>query len=472
MSSRPSPLRAKSLSFVHYEELRRSIRNSPRCCETPDLLSEEELQALWFAGSFGREFITTKGEQVSIIQFGEWNHAAGPDFRHAAVSIGDQKAVGPIELDCHPADWELHGHAQNPAFEKVVLHVVFATGRQTHFTRSPQGREIPCVVVPQDTLEAGLDKPVYACADSRLGRCAEPLRHLSVERVNYLLQEAASFRMNRKARALQCLEEIHGFEDALWQSLARALGYGPNKLVMTLLGQRVSRRLLRSLRTHAQREAVLFGVAGFLSPDLHQKAHPGSRQFLSALWRDWWKLRAKHEPDRAKAFRWQLSGIRPSNHPHRRLAALAAASVGWNRLSRPAQHRSRTYLERLRTRLAGLDHPFWANRYTLRSQPTKKPIALCGENRATEFVVNYSVPRWWFNDPEAAWDYLQTLRSSVVSDPVRRAATRLFGNRRDRRQFLRHAWQHQALLQLYHDFCLQDSSDCEDCPFPEQLQIW
>jgi hypothetical protein len=26
----------------------------------------------------------------------------------------------------------------------------------------------------------------------------------------------------------------------------------------------------------------------------------------------------------------------------------------------------------------------------------------------------------------------------------------------------------QGLLQIYEDFCLQDNSDCAQCPFPEQ----
>jgi hypothetical protein len=30
----------------------------------------------------------------------------------------------------------------------------------------------------------------------------------------------------------------------------------------------------------------------------------------------------------------------------------------------------------------------------------------------------------------------------------------------------------QALLQVYRDFCLEDTSDCAHCPFPEQLSQW
>ncbi len=33
-------------------------------------------------------------------------------------------------------------------------------------------------------------------------------------------------------------------------------------------------------------------------------------------------------------------------------------------------------------------------------------------------------------------------------------------------------YQQQALLQIYDDFCLVDVSECDDCPFPEQLRQW
>jgi hypothetical protein len=102
------------------------------------------------------------------VQFGEWNHAAGPDFLHAAVEIDGAKHTGPLELDPHAADWEAHRHAENPAFREVVLHVVFAAGRKAHFTRSSDGREIPCVVISPDLLDEALDHPLHARAASNM----------------------------------------------------------------------------------------------------------------------------------------------------------------------------------------------------------------------------------------------------------------------------------------------------------------
>ncbi len=103
--------------------------------------SELELQARWFAGDFGREFVSTNGDQVDIVQFGVWNRAAGPDFRDAAIRInGGEPIHGCIEIDLLDRSWESHGHATNPAFEATALHV-FVEKSDRAFSRahSPTG---------------------------------------------------------------------------------------------------------------------------------------------------------------------------------------------------------------------------------------------------------------------------------------------------------------------------------------------
>lgn len=457
-----------------YATLLETIRTSgTHVAEDPGPLPDElELQSLWFAGAFGRDFQTTSGQAVRIIQYGEWNHAAGPDFLHAAVEIDGILHSGPLEIDTHPSDWEQHGHAINPAFDQVILHVVFEPGRQTHFTRSSSGREIPRSVVPIDRIHEALNHPILSRAASHHGRCSHPLAELPEERVDDLLTEAARFRLQRKSRQLQQLEDSHGLKDALWQSLARALGYGPNKLPMTLLGQRASRRQLKNLRTNIARESLIFGLAGFLSPNLHKQAPVESRRYLETLWQHWWKLREHHEPCPERTLRWTLGGSRPPNHAHRRLGALAAVSGEWSKIARPVQRPTAAAMKTLRERLTHLEHPFWTHHYTLNSKKTSRPVALFGAARANEFLGNYYIPRWSLTNPESAWLAFLKLPGGTPSDPVRRAATRIFGSRPDQSRFHRKLWQQQALLQIYQDFCLQDTSDCQDCPFPEQLTQW
>src|SRR4051812_48322490 len=85
---------------------------------------ELEVQARWFSGEFGTEFLTTRGDKVKVLQLGIWNREAGPDFAEAAISInGGEPLRGCIELDTEIRDWERHGHSTNPDYESVVLHL-------------------------------------------------------------------------------------------------------------------------------------------------------------------------------------------------------------------------------------------------------------------------------------------------------------------------------------------------------------
>jgi hypothetical protein len=81
-------------SIDRYAEMRQeSARVGERpLFALPKTPNELELQARWFAGEFGRKFQTLTGAPVEIVQFGFWNHEAGPDFQNAAIRI----AGGPV----------------------------------------------------------------------------------------------------------------------------------------------------------------------------------------------------------------------------------------------------------------------------------------------------------------------------------------------------------------------------------------
>src|ERR1700759_3410046 len=85
--------------------------------------NEIELQARWFAGEFGKQFVSTTGDKIEIVQFGTWNRESGPDFRDVVIRVGHADPLrGSVELDLADRSWETHGHAANPDFEDTVLH--------------------------------------------------------------------------------------------------------------------------------------------------------------------------------------------------------------------------------------------------------------------------------------------------------------------------------------------------------------
>ena len=456
-----------------YAEIRETRRVHERALfVSPRIPSELELQARWFAGDFGKEFVSTNGDKIEIIQFGVWNREAGPDFRDAAIRINACEPInGCIEIDLLDRSWETHGHAINPAFEATVLHVFAQRSNHAFFTRTHLNRDVPQVCIDPATLPEAFNATVPL---ARPGRCQAPLKNLPEERVCSVLDAAAQFRLRQKANRIRNKVEAHGRDETLFQEIATALGYKENKLPFTLLTQRFPLRLLRESAEDC--EALLFGAAGFLeTPDLdiYDKS---ARAYVRQLWDRWWPHRDDLQRLVLPAKAWHISGTRPVNHPQRRLAALAVLAREWPRLQRAS---GKSSIAAANDFFQTLAHPFWNFHYTLSSKASPKEMALIGDSRVADILANVLFPFWAAHDRKdqsssntRLWSEYGRLPAQLSNRRLETAATRLFGNDPRRKQFLRTVAHQQALLQIYEDFCMQDNSDCAQCPFPEQMDKW
>lgn len=448
-----------------YSELRDCARVHERALfpalRTP---SELELQARWFAGDFGRRFTSVAGQQIEIVQFGTWNRAAGPDFSDAAIRINGSDAIrGSIEFDLADRSWETHGHSTNPAFDNAILHVFVDQSERVFFTRTQSNRNVPQVRVDLATLP---DKFPAAVPLARPGRCQAPLKDLPTDRLQSILAAASQFRLQRKAARLKNIVETHGRDAALFQEIAAALGYRENKLAFTLLAQRLP---VAALRNDAEAvEALLFGVAGFLAgPDL-ALYRDDTRGYVRQLWDRWWPHRDAMQRLILPAKLWRLGGARPLNHPQRRLGALALLAKQWPAFMKIAARRND---RAARDFLLELHHPFWSFHYTLTAERAPAEMAVIGESRVADIMANVLLP-YFLAEGAAIWPVYEKLPARLGNRRLETGATRLFGGDPRRAQFTKTIAHQQGLLQIYEDFCLQDNSDCAQCPFPEQMQKW
>lgn len=433
-------------------------------------LSELDIQSLWYAGEFGDTFTTTTGVQVTVRDFGVWNHASGPDFTGCALRTQEGVLKGDIELDPDVRDWERHGHGANPAYEDVVLHLFTGAPEARTFTRTARHREVLQVALSPDMLRDGA-RPQWL-AEARLGRCATPLAAMADAGVKSLLEAAAQYRLQRKSDRLQALVRLHGREQAVYQSLASALGYRNNQRPFTVLAQRLPvKKLLR--QDALEREALLFGVSGFLESVRYEDTLPDTRQYLRGLWSEWWKQRELYANWLASpnAPTWTNAGARPGNHPQRRLGALTAMLRQWRKVYPFLKDAGAWSREGFADVLTELEHDYWSGHYTLLAAPAARPMALVGETRAQEILANVCYPLLVPENPKYWSDYLE-LPAMLDNQKVRRAALRLFGENPNAATYQRRLFHQQGLLQIYEDYCLEDDSACADCPFPEKLKEW
>ncbi|MBV9104748.1 MAG: DUF2851 family protein [Verrucomicrobia bacterium] len=419
--------------------------------------TELEWQALWYSGAFGTSFRAVSGSLVEIVQFGFWNREPGPDFVHASLRVdGEQLLEGDIELDMHVADWDRHGHSQNPAFDRVVLHLFLHKTGASHFTRTTQNREVIQVHLQAESDLLHIHPPI-----AHPGRCCAPLRQLPGRTIDSLIETAARVRMRRKADQLRRVAIVHGLDEALFQAFAVAFGYKLNKIPFLVLAQRAKLQILREQGSAA--ESLLFGISGFLEDRKIHRAVVMERDYWRYLWEHWWQIRSQYAHLVLRQNLWRFGMTRPSNHPHRRLGALAELVRRWKevRLLSPR-------LEEVAEWISGLSHPFWDHHFTLTSQRTVRPFHLLGQTRINEILANVVHPMLVAMNQDD-WESYKGIRSELSNRRLTIVCQRLFGETNRAREHIRFLYQQQGLLQIFEDFCMADFTNCDGCRFPEMV---
>ena len=88
-------------------------------------LSESQVIKIWQHLLLDRHELTTeRGEPIKIIYSGRINDDRGADFRDAVIATSQGLMKGDIEVHIKSSGWRAHQHHHDPAYNRVILHVV------------------------------------------------------------------------------------------------------------------------------------------------------------------------------------------------------------------------------------------------------------------------------------------------------------------------------------------------------------
>lgn len=260
----------------------------------PFTVTEKLLQKIWLRGDFsGHTALTTEGEAVEVLFPGQWNLLEGPDFRNARLRIGGRDVTGDIELHFRAVDWTRHGHHRDPAYDRVVLHVLlFPPGPAELAAVTSSGSRMPSMVLlellhhdleeyaTEDALEVTLERNHWQATEELLRRPLDERRQLLIRH--------ARLRWRQKVHFARLRVEKLGWIEACHQTAMEILGYRRNRGAMI---------------------------------------NAATRYPLG----DWVASQPKEEGLLATGF-WVVQGARPANHPRERLRqylAWVAARPDW-----------------------------------------------------------------------------------------------------------------------------------------------
>jgi hypothetical protein len=443
--------------------------------------TERHLQCVWYDTRLRPELLATlDGEAVEVVQPGRWNLEAGPDFLGAELRVGAARRVvrGDVEVHVRQADWERHRHGRDARYAGVVLHVTYYAGAAkdpripTHILR----------VALQDGLAAkrgfafeDIDVAAYphAVIPSTPRPCGEALEGVSTERRTALLASAGRHRLRAKAARLAGrLVAVGDRHQVFYEEVLSVLGYKRNSAAFRRVAERLPLALWTEGATVEEHYARLLGTAGLL-PAPEQLKTDAARVFARGLWDAWFRSGGGAESV-ADEVGWNVGGLRPANHPVRRLAAAAAIFASPRAVldaltALPVGDADRWRREALGV-LTGIAPPaYWTARLCFDSASDGRPVALLGDGRAAALLTNAVLPMRIAEDP-ALEALVDALPPEDLGAPARETAFRLFGRDHNPVVYQRSGLLQQGLLAVYQDFCLSSREGCLECPLAGRLR--
>ena len=391
---------------------------------------------------------TVDGRPVRVSRPGVLNAFGGPDVQDAVVTIGGITFAGDIEIHRTAGDWAQHRHDTNPAYNKVILHVVLENSSPLVPTTTASGRSVPVLVLgpflkeplpsllrqitADETLRVSGDIPCRyrnesveaPVLHSWITRLARERLEMKIQRFDARLRELAAsgdqslrepWRHYRRPRLEGFPEEIpppgpiastaalsnrRVWDQVLYEGLMDGLGYSRNRQSFLRLAQIASLDRMRELNISEdsfQILSLLFGISGLL-PSMRSLRTAAARTYVRKLRSTWRRIRTNLRCERLHPADWHFFPTRPGNFPTIRIASAASMAERiltgdlFRRIIRtfkePLPHNVRTVLRSL----LSVDHDsFWSGHFHFDRQRPREGI-LIGTSRLDDLIANTVLP--------------------------------------------------------------------------------
>lgn len=280
------------------------------------MISEELLHFIWQFRFFDQlELQSQEGERITVVDVGRHNSDAGPDFLFARVRIDDKEWYGHVELHIDAADWRKHRHQSDPAYNNVVLHVVWEGDT---FALRADGSRIPTLQLVERVDKSLLSKYSLIKDNQLWIPCEKQLAGVNDMIKTQLLQRQAAERLGYKYNLVYALieETNRDWDKVLFILLCRSFGMKVNAEAFMSLGNMLDVRFFQKYQDDLTKlEALVFGQAGWLDTNAEDDYH-------GQLKEEYAYLKKLHQLTQMDSSNWKFMRMRPYNFPTFRAAQL------------------------------------------------------------------------------------------------------------------------------------------------------
>lgn len=413
-------------------------------------MKEDFLHYLWKFKKFETlNLKTVNQEEIIIINTGSYLELSGPDFFNAQIKIGNQKWAGNVEIHLKSSDWYIHHHEKDPAYENVILHVVWEHDASI-FRKN--NTEIPVLVlkeyVPQQLIS---NYNALRTAKSWIF-CEKNIAAIDSFTFKNWQERLFFERLERKSSAIfDLLEETNqDWEAVLFCLLAKNFGLNTNGNAFLQMAKQVPFAIIRKESVEAENlEALFFGVVGMLNSDKEDV-------YFRDLKTRYTHLRHKYQLGNYYTDPVEFFKHRPDNFPTIRLSQLAGLYHQYHNLfSKIIGLNSMSTLYQVFAISAG---SYWNTHYQFDRESPKKNKFL-SKAFIDLLVINTVIPLQ-FAYAKKRGDTISEDLISILSEiaPEKNSILekfKVFGI------IAENAFESQSLLQLKKEYC--DQKACLQC---------
>jgi len=419
-------------------------------------MKEDFLHYLWKFKKFDTLNLKTfNGEEITIVNVGQYLELAGPDFFNAQIVICDQKWAGNVEIHLKSSDWYVHHHERDEAYENVILHVVWE--HDTEIFRK-NNTEIPVLELKKYVDTATIANYQSLITPKSWIFCENQLKEIDGFALKNWQERLFFERLERKSKPIfELLEQInHDWEEALFCLLAKNFGLNTNGEIFLKIAQAIPFSIIRKESFEVENlEALLLGSAGLL--DLEKE----DNYFKDLKFRYFYLLH-KYQLEKKTTEPVQFFKHRPDNFPTIRLSQLANLYHGQQNLFSKIST-SNSLINIYETFDVSTSN-YWQNHYQFDKEGPKKNKKL-SKSFIDLIMINTIIPLQFAyaesQGKEISEDLIQLLGELAPENNAIMDKFSSFGIKS------KNAFESQSLLQLKNEYC--NKSRCLECAIGMEL---
>jgi hypothetical protein len=419
-------------------------------------MKEDFLHYLWKFKKFDTLNLKTfNGEEITIINVGQYLELAGPDFFNAQITIGNQKWAGNVEIHLKSSDWYVHHHERDEAYENVILHVVWE--HDTEIFRK-NNTEIPVLELKKYVDALTIANYQSLVAPKSWIFCEKQLKEIPRFVIKNWQERLFFERLERKSNPIfELLEQSNqDWEAVLFCLLAKNFGLNTNGEIFLKIAQSIPFSIIRKESFEVENlEALLLGTAGLLDPEKEDN-------YFKDLKFRYFYLLHKYQLEKTILEPVQFFKHRPDNFPTIRLSQLASLYHSQQNLF--SKISVSTSLESIYDTFNISASIYWQNHYQFDKESPKKKKQL-SKSFVDLIIINTIIPLQFAyaksQGKEVSEDLVQLLDEVA---PEKNAVLDKFSSFGIKPKS---AFESQSLLQLKNEYC--NKSRCLECAIGMEL---